>query len=650
LTTVDITTTSVGRDTVRLAYRSFFENVKFSGDFRVVVTIDPAYGVSDEEFSSTVEYLRSLPRLYGQVRSVVVEQLPRQTGLQGALSILMAHARSDVGVHLEDDWEITGPVDLDAIAEELYLQDSTEIVLSNSHVARGGTLDRPGEAEPVPGATIGLLRLTGTSWAAHYMPLCPHVHQTARWAPTMAKVLALTDPVRCPDERVREYLMTGAEQHNVLWTRDVLARDTGRDWLAERGRFKAITPAHVGVLGNWRVVREPDPLPLERSRAARERAERVIPGMTQTFLKRPENFAEGEYPVYLDRGEGSVVWDVDGTGYVDFVLALGAASLGHAHPLVTNVIRERVDRGVLLSLPARAEIEAAEELVAAVPGVEKVRFLKTGAEACSAAVRLARAHTGRTRILLAGYHGWHDQLGGPSAGVPPEVSALGERRTLNGPEDDELLVETVRSEGTDLAAVVVSTPYQRILSTEFLRELRTVCDTTGCLVVLDEIVTGFRLAPGGLGQLAGVRADILCFSKGMAAGMPLAAVAGPAETMDGFGRLRVSTTFGGELLSLEVMKVALRTYAKTGYYEHIDRLGSQLRHGINSLGWGEVVAGYGPMPCLTLESDTARRFVAGMARRGFLMRRDVNFIAAVHTTEQVGDAVAAAAEVLKDVM
>lgn len=658
---VDITTTSVGRDTLLTTYSSFFENISYSGSFRVVVTIDPAYGVEEEEVEKTVRFLEDLPRQYSQVREVVVERLPKRIGLQGALSLLFAHAAAPVGVHLEDDWRFIAPVDLDVLISELYAHESSQIVLTNSHAARGGTFERLDEVAEVPGTAGRLLRLNRSSWAAHYMPLCPHLHRTDRWAPTVARALALTDGVRCPDERVRERVVAeqATDRHNVLWTRDVVAEDLGREWLVKRARYKAITPEYAGDAETGGATRRSGdaPLVLKRSAALRSRAEKLIPGMTQTFHKRPENFADGEYPVYAERGRGSLLWDVDGNSYVDFVMALGAASLGHDHPVLSNVVRERLGRGVLLSLPAQTEITAAEELVSAVPGIEMVRFLKTGAEACSASMRLARHLTGREHFLLAGYHGWHDQLGGPSAGVPTSAARLGERSTLDSPADESRFLAAVRERGEQLAGVMVSTPYHRVLSAEFLSELRAACDEHGCLLVLDEIVTGFRLAPGGLGQFHGVHADILCFSKGMAAGMPLAAVAGPRHIMDRFAEIRVSTTFGGELLSLEAMKAALREYGRTNYYEHIAALGRQLRDGINEhavgLGLGEIVTGYDPMPCLHFDTDPAahqriaRKFLAEMARRGFLLRRDVNFISAAHTSDQIDDAVSASAEALR---
>ncbi|MFJ1708970.1 aminotransferase class III-fold pyridoxal phosphate-dependent enzyme [Kitasatospora sp. NPDC088346] len=660
--TVDITTTSVGRDTLLSTYSTFFTQVRFSGSFRVIVTVDPAYGVPEEELSRTLAFLDDLPNRWPSVREVVVDRFRRPVGLPGALSVLLAHARTPVGLHLEDDWEFTAPIELDDLIADLLEGGGTQLVLGNSHTARGGTFTRPSEAEPVPGTRVPLVRLTRGSWAAQFLPLSPHLHRTDRWAPVVARALATTDADRCVDERIRDLVIAedGYDAHRVLWTRDVVARDIGRPWLAGRGRFRALTPEHLGAAADGAALPAPrvGPLALDRSTALRERAERVTPGMTHTFHKRPENFAEGSYPVYLERGEGALVHDVDGQSYVDFVCALGAATMGHNHPVVANTVRERAGRGLLLSLPTPAEVTAAESLVAAVPGVEMARFLKTGAEAVAAAIRLARSLTGRDRVLLAGYHGWHDQLIGPSPGVPAAVEGLSRRVELRSAEDDSAFCEQLAAEGEQLAAVVLSTPYDRQLTAGFLAEVRRLCDRYGTLLVLDEVVTGFRLASGGLGELLGVEADLICFSKGIAAGAPLAAVAGPRRTMAHFERLRVSSTFAGETLSLEVMKAVLRYYTTTDHYARTARLGRRLREGLNGAaerhGRPPFVVGYDPMPCLRFAADpadharTAGAFLGAMARRGVLLRRDVNFLSAAHGEAHVDFAVAAAEEVLAE--
>ncbi|WP_371793471.1 aminotransferase class III-fold pyridoxal phosphate-dependent enzyme [Streptomyces sp. NBC_01471] len=659
---IDITTTSVGRDTALHTFTSFFKYVTFSGYFRVVVTVDPAYSVPSEERSRTLSFLRDLREVDPRVTEVVLEEFPRQVGLPAALGVLLSHTVSPVGVHLEDDWEFSGAVDLDGLIDDLYGCEATQIVFGNSHMARGGTFERPGEATFVTDTKVPLVRLERPSWAAHYMPLGPHVHRTALWAPVVARALAVNDPSLCVDERIREQVLAedGYDRHRVHFTRDVVVHDIGRAWVARHRKYRSLTPEHLDR------IPENGPLPrartgtldLRRSAELRRRAERVTPGLTHTYQKRPENFADGHYPVYLERGDGAQVRDVDGQTYVDFVAGLGAATLGHNHPVVTNTLKEKSPRGLLLSLPTPSEVTAAELLAETVPGVEMVRFLKTGAEACAAAIRLARLLTGRDEVLLAGYHGWHDQLIGSSPGVPASLLALTTRIELSSAQDDERLLEDLRVRDDRIACVMVSTPYHRELTTGFLTALRDACRQAGALLVLDEVVTGFRLAAGGLGEHLGVEADLICFSKGLAAGAPLAAVAGPRRTMTAFEQLRVSSTFAGETVSLEVMKAALRHYAQSDYYTHIATLGRRLREGLNRVAaeaaHAPVAVGYDPMPCLRFAEDRARNaciaeaFLAGMAQRGVLLRRDVNFVTAAHRMEQVDFALAAAEEVFAE--
>jgi aminotransferase MxcL len=650
---VDVTTTSVGRSTLIQAYDSFFTRVRFSGSFRVIVTIDPAYQVSADEIERTRAYLLGLTDTFPQIEDVVVDQFPRQVGLQSALTVLMAYADAPVGVHLEDDWEIIADVDLDGLVADLHDQGSTAIMLGNEHVARGGTFEHADQVDRLTDTRVPLLRLTGASWAKRYLPLCPHVHRTAKWKPTIAHAFAVTDQVDCPDERVREFLTATQtwQDHNVLWTEQIAARDIGRSWLANRDQHKAITPRPRTTTALPHRESRGRSLALDRSLALLDRARQVIPGITQTFRKRPENFAAGHYPVYVERGDGALVWDVDGNDYLDFVAGLGACTLGHNHPAVTTTIRERVSRGVLMSLPSPSELSVSELIVGSVPGIDMVRLLKTGADACSAAIRLARHMTKRDAILSAGYHGWHDQLVAEGHGVPQAVSTTSRRVRLDSPADDAKFLDTIRRQRVPLAAVLLSTPYQRKLDPQFMVRVREACTDTGTLLVLDEVVTGFRLAPGGLGEFTGVHGDIVCFSKGLAAGMPLAAVAGPAGIMRDFGELTVSSTFGGELLSIEVAKAALREYGKSGYYPKLAALGRRMRDGINDHavrnGMGHIVAGYDPMPCLLLKPGQARDFLAEMALRGILLTRDVNFITAAHTEAHIDCAVDAAGDALR---
>lgn len=660
---LDLTMTSVGRATLIETFDSFLTRARTVSTFRVLVSVDsPDYGVDPAERAATLGYLRELGS-HPLIDDVEVVEFDRHVGLASALQVLAAMSTSEMGIHLEDDWRFDRDFDLDGLLADLMEQDAVQVVLTSSHTARGGTFGRADESVAASATRVPLRELTPASWAFGYLPLAPHLHRGPAWRRTVALALTIGNDQACVDERIRDFrLHEGlATRERVLWTQDVICHDTGRDWLAARGRYRTVGNALTPQVPRHSLATDLDggPLRLDRSAQWRERAERVIPGMTQTFQKRPVNFSEGKYPVYLEWGSGSVVRDVDGTHYTDFVCALGAATLGHGHPAVTNTIQERVGRSVLLSLPSPAEVAAAEQLVATVRGIEMVRFLKTGAEACAAAVRLARHVTGRDGVLSTGYHGWHDDLMASGPGVPAVTGERSVRLPLLDEADEAQLLDRIAASGPHLAAVLFSTPYHRVVSADFLAELQAAVAQAGALLVMDEIVTGFRLSAGGLSDLLPEPADLVCLSKGLAAGMPLAAVGGRAHHMRSMGDLTVSTTFGGESLSLEVMRAVQRVYASTDYYDHISTLGRAFREGVNRLcgerGIESLVAGYDPMPCLVF-SEVSRHagwpqyLLGGLARRGFLLRRDVNFLTAAHRNEDVSRLVAATGDVLDELL
>ncbi len=400
-------------------------------------------------------------------------------------------------------------------------------------------------------------------------------------------------------------------------------------------------------------------LTLTRSNELLEEARRLIPGLTQSLMKRPEQFALGSFPVYIESGEGALVRDVDGNEYIDYICGLGANTLGHNHPAVADTIRDTLAKGVLHSLPTEIEITATQTLVDCIPGAEMARFFKTGADATSAAVRLARHITGKDRIAVVGYNGWHDHFMFDTPGVPAVLRDYTYRMPLMAERDEQPLLDLVAQRGSELALVLLSLPYKRCVSAEYLHTLRDTCRAHGVLFVLDEVVTGFRLALGGAQEFYGITADYVCLSKGIAAGMPLSAIAGPSELVGRLADLQVSTTFGGELLSLAVCQAALREYRETDYIARVAALGRRLREGINAYaeqhGHPLRVLGYDSIPFFLFSEDLAthakqmERFLGAMARRGVLLRRDVNFISGAHTEAQIDHTIAAAREALAEV-
>ncbi len=207
---------------------------------------------------------------------------------------------------------------------------------------------------------------------------------------------------------------------------------------------------------------------LDRSQELLARAEKFIPGITLSMMKRPEHFSPGSFPNYLARGRGALVEDVDGHEYVDFICGLGANSLGHRHPELLGAIQAGLEQGLLHSLPHELEVFATEALVDVVPGAEMARFFKTGADATSAAIRLARAITEREKIVTIGYNGWHDHFMFDTPGVPRALQELTTRLPLFTPDNEGEALEHVKTNGANTAAVLLSVPYNRVLNREFL--------------------------------------------------------------------------------------------------------------------------------------------------------------------------------------
>jgi len=288
----------------------------------------------------------------------------------------------------------------------------------------------------------------------------------------------------------------------------------------------------------------------DRSLEYLARARRVVPGASQTLSKGPGMFVEGAYPVFLQRGRGCRVWDVDGNEYVDYVMGLASVTLGYSYPPIDQAVARQLERGSIFSLPAPAEVEVSERLTRIIPCAEMARFLKTGSEANSAVVRVARAATGRDVIVFCGYSGWHDWYAVTtprSKGIPKDFARYVVPFTYNDLSSLEAALEEHRG---SVAAVLMEPVLLEAPRPGFLAGVKDMAHRHGALLIFDEIVSGFRWAAGGAQEYFGVVPDLAVFGKGMANGLPLAAVVGRRELMREFEEIFVSSTFGGDTLAL----------------------------------------------------------------------------------------------------
>ncbi len=320
-----------------------------------------------------------------------------------------------------------------------------------------------------------------------------------------------------------------------------------------------------------------------RSEAMLERALKSVPLGSQTFSKSLTQLPRGAAPYFVARGRGSRLRDVDGNEYIDFVNGLASVLLGYCDPDVDAAVREQLANGVTFSLSHPLEVEVAEKICECVPCAERVRFAKNGSDATSAAVRLARAHTGRDRVATCGYHGWQDWYIGSTTrdlGVPDATRALTHPFEYNDVASLEILFERHPGE----IAVVILEPMNAVYPADgFLEAVADVARANGAVLVFDETITGFRFARGGAQEQFGVTPDLATFGKGLANGFPLSVVAGSAALMRGMEQIFFSTTFGGETLSLAAARAVLRKMDREPVIETLASRGTAALEGVRRL-------------------------------------------------------------------
>ena len=305
------------------------------------------------------------------------------------------------------------------------------------------------------------------------------------------------------------------------------------------------------------------------------RAEKTIPLGSQTFSKSRTQYPVGISPLFIDRAKGCHVWDLDGNKYIDLVSSLASVTLGYGETRVNAAVRKQLKKGVSFSLPGVLEAEVAEMICQLVPSAEMVRFGKNGTDATTAAVRLARAYTGKDRIVVCGYHGWQDWYIGSTTrnkGVPKTTSDLTEVFKYNDLES----LRKILSDKNDVACVVMEPMNVNMPNQGFLEGVRELTNKHGVILVFDETITGFRFSEGGAQELFKVIPDLSTFGKGIANGFPLSVVVGKREIMMEMEEIFFSGTFGGELLSLVAAKTVLELHLRNKVVPKLREIGEEL--------------------------------------------------------------------------
>lgn len=321
-----------------------------------------------------------------------------------------------------------------------------------------------------------------------------------------------------------------------------------------------------------------------------ERALKIMTPVTQTLAKGPGQFVKGVAPKYLTKGKGSHVWDVDGNEYIDYNMGIGPISLGYCYDRVDNAIIEQLKDGITFSLMHNSEVELAEMVHEIIPNAEAIRISKTGADVCSAAVRVARAFTGRKKILCCGYHGWHDWYIGVTSrnkGIPEETCNL--TYTFNYNDIDSV----IESLDEDVACVILEPFVFEEPKNNFLYELQKVCRANGTLLIFDEMWSGFRISLGGAQEYFDVKPDLAVYSKAFANGMPISLLTGRKDVMELFNNdVFFFTTFGGEALSIAAAIATIKEMKEKNVQAYLASQGKKLKDGYNKIAADLEIAHY----------------------------------------------------------
>lgn len=382
-----------------------------------------------------------------------------------------------------------------------------------------------------------------------------------------------------------------------------------------------------------------------------EEAKTLIPGGV-LGIRRPYNFVEGEFPIFFESGKGARVVDVDGNEYIDFLCAYGPVILGYRETEVDEAVIEQIrNKGTCFSLTQQYQNTLAKKLRQLIPCAEMSVFVKTGSDATTCAVRLARAHTGKTKLLRCGYHGWHDWCVEVKGGIPEKLYEDIIEFHYNDLESVERLLEEHKD---DMAGIIV-TPYGHPLAFPlenpnpgFLEGLRKLADKYGIVLIFDEIRTGFRFSMGGAQKYYGITPDLATFGKAMGNGHAISAVCGKEKIMKkGEKEVFISSTFfpnsDGYVAALKVIEILERDQILDKLWKKGEAFMEKLRQVSSKFQVGIELSGVPPMFFFTFKKDGEMKykdrrkdFYTELIRRGvFLQPFHHGYICHRHTEEDL---------------
>lgn len=393
-----------------------------------------------------------------------------------------------------------------------------------------------------------------------------------------------------------------------------------------------------------------------RSTELYQRACSVIPGgihLSGRPLVDPDTT-----PMYFERGQGCRLWDADGNEYLDYLMAFGTQILGYAHPAVDGAVAEQSKRGQLLSMNHRVHVEFIEALLPLFPGAEMGVFFRTGSEATSAAVRIARRCTGRKRIARCGYHGWHDWCLPREDFVPSGLDAQVPEFSAREPATLRAIFQAFPGE---IAAVILAPEMVTPFDASLFHELMRITHLNGALFIMDEVKTGIRIAPNSVAERVGIVPDMITVSKALGNGWPIAATLGRREVMQAGAGLHFSATYHGDTTAMAAAHATLAVVRSEGVQSRLEQLGKMLIFGLNSQAreFGIPAEAYGePLPAMpffrfthpdpSLNTLLTRLFFRQVLAHGiFLHPRHMWFLSHAHREQDLERTLEVTRRVLK---
>jgi glutamate-1-semialdehyde aminotransferase len=350
-----------------------------------------------------------------------------------------------------------------------------------------------------------------------------------------------------------------------------------------------------------------------------ETAKGLIPGGVQK-ARHPKNFTEN-YPIFMEKGKGAHIVDVDGNEYIDWLLSYGPIVLGHSYQTIDDAVMQEMREGFLLNLTQPLQLELARKLVELIPCAEKVLFVNTGSGATSAAVRIARLYTGRERIVRWGYHGWHDwSCPTPGAGIP---RSTGETVLSFFYNNLDSLNEVMEKNRGEVACIIMMPLEIEIPKKGFLEGVRDLADRHEVVLIFDEVRSWPRMGLGGAQKYYGVTPDMTTLSKGVANGYPISAVVGKGEIMDAVVQTTVSATYFPSTLGISAALATIDVMEKQNVIKHLWSIGRELADGLRSIVAQKKVnahiMGESPMPFLIFgeSKNYARIWYEEIYRKGY---------------------------------